>query len=132
MRYRWLLLPVLAVLLAITAISAGGPPDGAPGLDRAIAAQEAHTDRLLANAGVVGTSVGLGGGGQAVVQIYTKSAKVGGLPSKLNGVPIVVQVTGEISAQEAPPRPSPIGVSSGPERLTVAKPESTEGHRWTA
>lgn len=111
------LIAVLAVLFAALVaglVSAGGPPPSPPGLDRAIAAQEAHTDALLAKPGVVGTAVGLGADGRPVVKIYIESAGVPGLPSRLDGVPVEVEVTGEIVAQT-----SPIGVSSGTERLIV-------------
>lgn len=103
-----------------------------PDLSAAIAAQERHTDRLLANADVVGTAVGLTADGQPAVKIFTASKAVGGLPSSLDGIPVVVEVTGEISAigptaepdaKPAPPSPSaatgffprpvPIGVSTG-------------------
>jgi len=109
-----------------------------PGLARAIEAQERHTNDLLGIQGVVGTAVGLGANGQAVVKIYTEKSGVAGLPRSLNGVPVVVQVTGRIFALDKPvggvhdhndndieevdpkstfPRPVPIGVSSGSERI---------------
>ncbi len=105
-----------------------------PGLERAIEAQERHTDDLLGIQGVVGTAVGLGTNGKAVVKIYTEKSGVAGLPRSLNGVPVVVQVTGKIFAfnkpdangdhnhggdgeEVDPPVTNPIGVSSGTERL---------------
>ncbi len=105
-----------------------------PGLERAIEAQERHTNDLLGIQGVVGTAVGLGTNGQAVVKIYTEKSGVAGLPRSLNGVPVVVQVTGKIFAfnkpdangdhnhggggeEVDPPVTNPIGVSSGTERL---------------
>jgi hypothetical protein len=103
-----------------------------PDLSAAIAAQQRYTDRLLANTGVVGTAVGLTADGRPAVKIFTASKGVGGLPSTLDGIPVVVEVTGEISAigptavpdaKPAPPspgaasgfftRPVPIGVSTG-------------------
>ncbi len=111
-----------------------------PGLDIAIAAQERHTVDLLEIQGVVGTGIGVGADGGAVVKIYTETVGVGRLPKNLNGVPVVVQVTGKIQAlhhreghggggppgggggngggEEVDPtsrfdRPVPIGVSSG-------------------
>jgi hypothetical protein len=54
----------LVFVLAGTALAARGGASGDPrGLARAIAAQEAHKDALLAQAGVVGTAVGLGANG---------------------------------------------------------------------
>jgi hypothetical protein len=110
---------LFAVLLTGLGLAAA-PPSGPPGLARAIAAQEAHTDALLARAGVVGTAVGLAADGSPVVKIYTDSARVTGLPARLDGVPVEVEETGEIVAQtHSLTRPSPIGVSSGTERLII-------------
>ncbi len=109
-----------------------------PGLERAIEAQERHTNNLLGIQGVVGTAVGLGANGQAVVKIYTERSGVAGLPRSLDGVPVRVQVTGRIFALNKPDQngnhnhgggggggeevdptviTNPIGVSSGTERL---------------
>ena len=82
--------------------SAGGPSDP-PGLERAIAAQEAHTDQLFAIQGVAGTAVGLNPGGTPVVKIYTESPGVAGLPASLDGVPVLIEVTGRIFASAPPP-----------------------------
>ncbi|MFB3061551.1 MAG: hypothetical protein ACE10C_09305, partial [Candidatus Binatia bacterium] len=102
--------------------------------------QEQHTDVLLGIQGVVGTAVGLGTNGEAVVKIYTERSGIGGLPRSLDGISVSVQVTSQIVAQHhkeghgvGPPgggnggseidpksrfdRPVPIGVSSGSERL---------------
>ncbi|MBI3456986.1 MAG: hypothetical protein HY002_14510 [Candidatus Rokubacteria bacterium] len=119
---RWALVAVLAVLFAVVpagGVLAGGPPIAPPGLEQAIAAQEAHTDALLARQGVVGTGVGVGADGRAVVKIYSESGRVAGLPKRLDSVPVEVEVTGEIVAQTTFTRPVPIGVSSGTERLIV-------------
>lgn len=140
MRYKWILLTVLFAPMVLTAglASAGGPPIDPPGLERAMAAQEAHTNALLAVKGVVGTAVGLADG-QPVIKIFTESAGIAGLPKTLDGVPVQVQVTGKIVALHHQPghsggppgsgggggvdpksrfdRPVPIGVSSGTELL---------------
>lgn len=105
---------VTIVLLAAGLVGASGPPSPPPGLDRAIAAQEAHTDALLAKAGVVGTAVALAADGRPVVKVYTRSAGVRGLPAHLDGVPVDVEVTGEFVAQADH---QGIGRSSGTERL---------------
>jgi len=117
---RWSFLTVISLLITVllTGVAGAANPAAAPGLERAIAAQEAHTDALLTRAGVVGTAVGLGADGRPVVKIYTESAGVHGLPSSLDGVPVEVEVTGPLVAQ-ALTRPSPIGVSSGSERLII-------------
>ena len=103
-----------------------------PDVSAAIVAQQRHTDHLLANEAVVGTAVGLTTDGRPAVKIYTLRQGVGGLPSQLDGIPVEVEVTGEITAigptavpdaKPAPPSPSaasgfftrpvPIGVSTG-------------------
>jgi len=106
------LLGVLAAGLALAA----GPPHRPPGLDRAIAAQEAHTQALLANPHVVGTAVGLASNGQAVVKIYTRSTGARGLPAVLDGVPAEVEVTGDLVAHDTW---NGIGGSTGTARLVV-------------
>jgi hypothetical protein len=110
----------LVLALLVTGFGAvAGPSSVPPGLARAIAAQAAHTDALLTRAGVVGTAVGAGAHGAPVVKIYTESSHVAGLPAHLDGVPVEVEVTGELVAQASLTRPSPIGVSSGNQRLTL-------------
>jgi hypothetical protein len=111
---------MLFVVLLAGLVSAGGPPSAPPGLARALAAQEAHTDQLLARSGVLGTAVGLGADGRHVVKIYVEHPGVPGLPHVLDGVAVEVEVTGEFVAQShSYPRPAPIGVSSGSERLII-------------
>ena len=94
-----LVVALLAGLLAAgTAGQAQGPgPGGGPfdELGPAIAAQERHTERLLGITGVVGTGVGFGADGEPAVLIFTKGVGVTGLPATLDGVPVVVRVTGE-------------------------------------
>jgi hypothetical protein len=71
---------------------------GAVGLERAIAAQEQHNPRLLALPDVVGTAAGLAPDGTPAVLVLTKAPGVAGIPGSLDGVPVVVKVTGEIRA----------------------------------
>ena len=68
------------------------------GFERARAAQERHTRRLLAIEGVTGTAVGFANDGRAVVTIFTKAGGIHGLPASLDDVPVVVAVTGELFA----------------------------------
>ena len=102
MRYTRLLIGTLVTVGLLAALwvspASAQPGFSPPGLDVAIAAQERHTDNLLRIQGVVGTAIGLGAGGQPVVKIYTERAGVAGLPRSLDGVPVVVQVTGKIFA----------------------------------
>lgn len=119
----WARLTTLALLVAVLLTGVGlaaMPASAQPGLARAIAAQQAHTDALLARAGVIGTAVGRAADGSFIVKIYTESARVAGLPRQLDGVPVDIEVTGEIVAQtHTLTRPSPIGVSTGTERLII-------------
>jgi len=85
---------------------------------------------------VVGTATGLGPAGTPAVLVLTKVPGVAGIPRSLDGVPVVVKVTGEIVALPKPAkpgkpdkpgngdkidpkdrfeRPVPIGVSTGNE-----------------
>ena len=84
-------------LATITPAVAQGTFDP-PGLNRAIAIQEANTDGLLEIQGVVGTGVGVDARGQAAVIIMTEDVGVRGLPRRLNGVSVVVKVTGKFRA----------------------------------
>jgi hypothetical protein len=130
-------LPLVAALISFGCTQdangpsmSNGPDRGAgvetPGLSAALAAQARNTDRLLGMPGVVGTAVGLGPGGLATVQVFTRGADVVRLPTKLEGVPVAVVVTGEVRALPAAPeaavttppsarypRPVPIGISTG-------------------
>jgi PKD repeat protein len=100
---KFLLFTIVAAVVALTATTVyAAPPGEPPGLKRAIEVQEAHTDSLLTIPGVVGTAVGLGADGEPVVKIYTESANVAGLPKKLDGIPVLVQVTGKIVALGKP------------------------------
>lgn len=121
---KFVLFAIIVALLASTALTvyAAPPEDGPPGLERAIAAQEAHTDAMLAIPGVIGTAVGLRGDGEPVVKIYTKSGKIAGFPKELDGVPVLVQVTGEIVALDKPENPG--GKGRGRNKAPVANDQN--------
>ena len=98
--HKWLVLPVLVVLLAVTSVSAGGPPfepNSEPGLDRARQAANENARGLLVNPLVVGVGVGRTAAGQPAVVVLTESAAAS-VPRTLDGVPVVVLVTGKIFA----------------------------------
>jgi hypothetical protein len=80
--------------------SPAGPagPVGPPGIAKALAAQQAHNPRLLTTPGVVGTAVGLGADGAAVVRVFVERPGMPGVPATLDGVPVAVQVTGKLLA----------------------------------
>ena len=123
--YRFIVVAVLTLALLIPSFGdtvAAAPPDGPPGLQRAIEAQEAHTDRLLNIPGVVGTAVGFGDDGLPAVKIYTEEVGVAGLPKTLDDLPVEVVVTGRFYARDDPKdrhRPAPIGVSTGHPDITA-------------
>ena len=75
------------------------------GLARAMEVQDRHTPRLLAMPDVVGTATGLGPAGAPVILVLTKVRGVAGIPRSLDGVPVVVKVTGEIVALVKPDKP---------------------------
>jgi hypothetical protein len=114
------------------------PTDGAslarggaqgPDLRAALAAKNKYTSQLLAKDGVVGTAVGLGHDGNAVVKVYLTRPGAASVAKSLDGVAVETQVTGEVRAvlPTAKPgggsgaadptkrfaRPVPIGVSAG-------------------
>jgi hypothetical protein len=132
----------LSWVSSVIAVVVPGDP---PGLQIAIEVQERHTDNLMTVEGVVGTAVGVRGDGVPVIKIFTEAADIPGLPRGLDGVPVVVQVTGKIFARhhrtghtggpgnpEEPVdggggidpcvfclRPVPIGVSTGHPDITA-------------
>lgn len=78
------------------------------GLAVAIAAQERHTNALLAIDGVNGTAVGHGPEGRPNVIVLTVRAGVSGIPAVLDGIPVRTTVIGEVVAlakggQKGPP-----------------------------
>ncbi|HEU4698567.1 MAG TPA: hypothetical protein VFS40_05270 [Gemmatimonadales bacterium] len=81
---------------AVSAARGGAP---GPDLRAAIAAQERATGRLLQNDGVAGTAVGLTADGRPAVKIFATHGAVGGLPRALDGIPVVVEVTGPFRAE---------------------------------
>ena len=100
----------------------------------AIAAKERHTDTLMFDANVVGVGVGVNARGRGVVRVLTRSADTRGIPTALDGVPVLVDVVGEIRALKGRPpgaggggvdptarfdRPVPIGVSTGHPAITA-------------
>jgi len=118
----------LLVALAVSPAFAQ-PRFDPPGLERAIEAQELHTDALLDIQGVVGTAVGLGANGRAVVKIYTENVGVAGLPRSLEGVSVVVQVTGKIHAlHHRPGHSGGPGGGGGSDDGVTSEPAPTD--RW--
>ena len=130
LRSRWL--PLL--LLAADVLFFGGPhrPDHAlrKSLAEARAVQALANERWLDLEGVVGTAVGVDARGELVVKVYLSRPSAALLPAAVDGVPLVLEVTGPFVAlgdlpipaaeddgpvdpKKSFPRPVPIGVSTG-------------------
>jgi len=104
-----------------------------PHVQAVMAVQNRHTPDLMDMPEVVGTATGLNEAGRPAILVFTKNAvEAGMIPGRLEGVPVVVKVTGEIVAMPRKPkadrpakdrvdptarfdRPVPIGVSTGNE-----------------
>jgi hypothetical protein len=137
-------LPRLAPFLALVAdlFTHGGPAlDRGPSqvsLEAAYAAQAQVTAEWLDRPGVVGTAVGRGAGGQAVVKVYVTALGTAALPASVSGVPVDVELTSAFVSYADPPaslalaeagkdidpkagfpRPVPIGVSTGHPDITA-------------
>jgi hypothetical protein len=108
-----ILAAIFTMAIAALAPAAAQAPFDPPGLNRAIAVQEFHTDLVLEIDGVVGTAVGVTARGQAAVVIMTDDFGVAGLPRSLDGVPVRVMVTGKIYAIGHKPKHNPGGGGPG-------------------
>jgi hypothetical protein len=97
-----------------------------PRIQAVMAVQNRHTKKLMAKPDVVGTATGLTEDNKPAIMVFTKKLlKAGVIPDSLEGIPVVVKVTGEIFALKKPgsstgtkttawwPSPVPIGVSTG-------------------
>ena len=88
----------------------------------AIATQERHTPALRRIKGVIGTAVGLGSNGRAVVQVFVVDNGPRDIPAELDGIPTQVKVTGLVMALSNPllkARPAPLGYSIGHPAITA-------------
>jgi hypothetical protein len=111
----------LLITLSATAVYAAPPPGGPPGLEQAIAVKERHADALLEIPGVSGAAVGLNPAGQPAVIIFTEKQGIHGLPSVLENVPVMVQVSGEFAALKRPPGKGGKG-KNNPPSVSIASP----------
>ena len=135
---KFVLFAVVCLLLAlpVATVYAAPPPNGPPGLERAIEVKERHEEAILGVPGVAGVAVGLNGESRPAVIIFIETPGVWGLPASLDGIPAVVRVSGKIVAlpkpdkpgkPQDPPvdptarfeRPVPIGVSTGHPAITA-------------
>jgi hypothetical protein len=86
-------------------------------LGPALAAQGKHTGRLMADREILGTGVGRLSDGRPEVTVFAKNAGAAArVPKDLDGIPVTVEVTGEITTlpevANASPRARPGGVGS--------------------
>ena len=139
---KFIPLAIMCLFLAwpMATVHAAPPPDGPPGLERAIEVKRQHDEELLGVQGVAGAAVGLNGDGKAAIIVFTETPGVRGLPAFLEDVPVVVRFSGKFVAlpkpenpgkpqkpPEEPPvdptvrfdRPVPIGVSTGHPDITA-------------
>lgn len=89
-------------------------------LGPALAAQAKHTGRLMSDRDLLGTAVGRLADGRPEVTVFAKNAgSAARVPKDLDGVPVTVEVTGEISALPAASKASP---NAKPGGTTSIKP----------
>jgi len=100
-----------------------------PQIKAVMAIQNRHSHNLMGIPEVVGTAVGLTDTGEPAILVLTKTkSPFGTIPDKVEGVPAIEKVTGEITAMPDNakkggtlsttavwPRPVPIGISTGNE-----------------
>lgn len=77
--------------------------------------QDAHSPDLMSISDVIGTGTGATVDGRAAILVLTRRPDVGGIPSSLDGVPVVVRVVGDVRAYAKPGGGGPIecGTSTG-------------------
>lgn len=136
MKHSRFRLGFLLWLLALAAVAFAAPLSTLaaepPGLQRAMQVQERNTARLMNLPDIVGTAVGRDAQGQIVVKVFAARGGAVGIPARLEGIPVEVEVTGVFvaipgppAAKKPPPAPTvdpttrfdpvPIGVSVGNE-----------------
>lgn len=93
-------------------LSRGG--QGQDGLAVAMAAHARHVDRMMRNADVAGMGVGRAANGAGALIVMARHASPRGIPSSIDGVPVIVEVTGDIMAIPARPSKKPGGTRGGP------------------
>jgi hypothetical protein len=120
-------------LVAAAVLLGGTPVDVADAADtaqpvavaQAVDAQERVTDEWLDRPGVLGTAVGVEGGGAAVVA-FVEDDDVD-LPARTGGVPVEVVVTAPFRAQSCPTTPPGFCDRPVPTGVSVSHPEVTAG-----
>jgi hypothetical protein len=104
-----------------------------PQVKAVMAVQDSHTDTLLAQPGIIGTATGVDGEGKLSILVLAESyesAKAATVPAQIEGVAVVVKITGvivplsrlslgNVDHTKRWPRPVPIGVSTGHPDITA-------------
>jgi hypothetical protein len=92
-------------LAGLTAPAENGTNEAGFGaLAKAVSVQNQHTKRLLAADGIVGTAAGYDQSGRPAVMVFVKDqAEASQVPSSLDNIPTVIEVTGVIHAFRAAP-----------------------------
>jgi hypothetical protein len=94
---------VVSVCLLVLSGDASAQGNSGNAFERVKEVQERHTERLMAQEGVVGTAVGLDEKDENTVLILLERPGVPGIPTDLEGVPVRPVVTGKIYALPKPP-----------------------------
>jgi hypothetical protein len=86
---------------------------GQDGLAVARAAHARNVDRMMNNADVAGVGVGRAANGAGALIVMARHPAPRGIPSSIDGVPVIVEVTGDIFAIPARPSAKPPGTPGG-------------------
>lgn len=87
--------------LARVAVSAAPRPTRHT-LAQAIQLQKRHSPRLLSLENVVGTATGVDRNGRLAIKVYARKPGNVNVPEELDGMPIIVEATGEFYALQGP------------------------------
>jgi len=122
---------LLAILFIMNfQIALAEPPfEIPPGLLKAKEAQELNTPYLMEDPDVVGTAIGEDLNGNAVIKVFLAKDGVKGIPSKLNGISVIKEVTGEIVAYRGRPSSS-TGVDPKTKQSTPVKTGTSGSWRY--
>jgi len=114
-----------------------------PLIKAALAIQERHTPNLLANRKIIGTAISFNEAGRLGIMVLARDiVEASEVPESLEGLPVLIKITGEILALNCPPiqsdptkpttifqLPVPIGVSTGNATATQYCDTGTIGAR---
>jgi hypothetical protein len=104
--FQVLVTAVVAVFILVLSGPVSAQRRNDQAFERTRQTQERHTDKLIAQNGVVGTAVGQDESGRHAVLVLLERPGVAGIPTNLEGVPVRPVVTGKIYACAGPTAPS--------------------------